>query len=148
MILDKIKKLKTYADINKRFKKAHKFLKREDIDKLPDGRYEIDGKKVYAIVMRGNAKPQENAKAEAHNRYIDIQAVIAGTELMGWKPRSECKFVEQKYNKEKDVELYKDKIETWVRVDAGCMAVFFPDDVHAPMVGNGTIHKVVVKVRL
>jgi len=34
----------------------------------------------------------------------------------------------------------------WCPVPAGSFAVFFPEDAHAPMVSDGEVHKVILKV--
>ena len=36
--------------------------------------------------------------------------------------------------------------DNYVTVLPGEFVVFFPDDAHAPMIGTGVVHKVVIKV--
>ena len=65
---------------------------------------------------------------------------------MGWKSRNLCVNSQREYDPETDVELFNDTPSAWVDVEAGCFAVFFPEDAHAPGCGKGEFHKVVVKV--
>ena len=52
------------------------------------------------------------------------------------------------YNAEKDVQFYNDTPETFFQLRDGQFAIFFPEDVHAPMIGEGTIKKLVIKVKI
>ena len=47
---------------------------------------------------------------------------------------------------EKDVMFFADRPDAWTAVGPGAFAVYFPSDAHAPLVGSGDLHKVVVKV--
>ena len=53
---------------------------------------------------------KEDAKAEAHNNYIDIQVCPTGKEELGWKPRNKAITPKEEYNAEKDVTFFKDPI--------------------------------------
>ena len=127
------------------------FLVQVQDQTLPDGRVEIDGQKVFALVQSYNSKPRgEEIRFEAHRNYIDIQYVVAGEEYEGWASLPQMD-VTDAYNVEKDVmrgtvptaEL------TLVRLKAGQLAVFYPSDAHAPglAIDNPVpIRKIVVKV--
>ena len=88
------------------------------------------------------------AKFECHNQHIDIQLCINGNEQIGWKPREGCKTPKGDYNPEKDVQFYSDQPDTFFSLTNGQFAIFFPEDVHAPMIGDGEIKKLVIKVKL
>jgi len=122
------------------------FLARPDLQDLPLGRQEIGGPELYALVMRNPGRTRPEALLEVHRRYIDIQLVLAGCDEMGWRALADCHQPDGPYNAEKDYLLFRDRAESWVAVPPGHLAIFFPDDAHAPLVGSGEIHKVVVKV--
>ncbi|MDR2814831.1 MAG: YhcH/YjgK/YiaL family protein [Prevotellaceae bacterium] len=145
MIIDHITNAKKYFSLNPRFEKAFGFLINNDLSKLEERKYEIDGAEVYATFMVRQGLAPEAAKHEAHNRYIDIQACVSGSETFGWSFRPDCKNVKVEYNPEKDIIFYADKPDSYVEIKPGQFAVFFPEDVHAPLIGNGEIKKVVVK---
>jgi biofilm protein TabA len=69
-------------------------------------------------------------------------------ETMGWKPRENCKEQKGDYNPEKDVLFYSDAPEMYFQLNDGQFAIFFPEDVHAPMIGEGAIKKLVIKVKI
>ena len=79
---------------------------------------------------------------------MDIQVCPSGVEKMGWKPRKKCRDPKTEYDTAKDVIFYNDQPETYFELHEGEFAIFFPDDVHAPMIGEGPIKKLVVKVKL
>ena len=146
MILDRIEQGNVYADLNPHFTKAFAFLQQDGLDKLTDGRHDIDGDDVYAIVIKGTGGTRGEAKLEMHRKYIDVQYVVSGCDNMGWKTCKLCENSEGGYDAEIDAELFSDAPSTWITVYPGDFAVFFPEDAHAPGVGEGEFHKVVVKV--
>ncbi len=146
MILDSLDQSDLYAPLHPLFAKAFAFLRDTDLAALPLGRQEIDGEAVFAIVARDPGRSRQDAPLEAHRKYIDIQVVLAGTDEMGWKSRSRCTSPGAAYDAEADIEFFRDPPDAWAAVGAGQFAIFFPADAHAPLVGEGEIHKVVVKV--
>ena len=82
MILDVIENAHHYLAMNNGFTKAIEFLLRSDINKLPVSNYEIDGDRVYAMVAKDSGRKKEDAQLEIHERYIDIQLVLTGTDEM------------------------------------------------------------------
>jgi YhcH/YjgK/YiaL family protein len=67
---------------------------------------------------------------------------------MGWKPRANCREQKGEYNAEKDVVFYGDSPDMYFDLADGQFVIFFPEDVHAPMIGDGPIKKVVIKVKI
>jgi len=148
MILDSLSNASKYTGLHQRFAKAFEFIAAQDLAAIEPGKYEIDGSDIHASVSLKDGVKAEDAKFEAHNNYIDIQVCPSGSETLGWKPREHCNQVKTEYNTEKDVIFYSDKPDTYFQMHAGQFAIFYPDDVHAPMIGEGPIKKLVVKIRL
>jgi YhcH/YjgK/YiaL family protein len=96
----------------------------------------------------GKTKEASLAKFECHDRYIDIQVGLKGHETLGWKARVTCSVPNGGYNDEKDVRYFSDAPDTFFDLSEGQFAVFFPEDVHAPMIGEGEIKKLVIKVKI
>jgi len=146
MVFDRLEGIDRYAALHPRFPKAFAFLREAKLSALAVGRHDIDDRNLYAVVGRDPARARDQAKLEAHRKYIDIQVVLSGTDEMGWKSTPLCRQSEGGYNDEKDVEFFTDAPKAWIKVDPGAFVIFFPEDAHAPLVGVGLIHKVVVKV--
>lgn len=146
MILDSLKNSARYITLQQDFAAAFDFLKRPDIAALPVGRCEVLGRRVFAIVGKDKGKGRENARLEAHRKYIDIQFVISGDEWIGWRDLKTCRESGLGYSAEKEIQFYTAAPEKWFRVPPKSFAIFFPEDAHAPLAGKGPVHKVVMKV--
>ena len=82
MILDKMDPA-VIAAYSPEFQKAFAAISALTPD-TPLGKFEIDGDRIYGNVMEYDAVLPEAEKLEAHRKYVDIQAVIAGVERMAW----------------------------------------------------------------
>ena len=149
MIIDTIQNASKYFSVHPLFAKAFAFINTTDLANAPDGKSDIsEGLKAIFSNAPGKTKEASQAKFECHNKNIDIQLCINGTETIGWKPREQCTVPNGDYNDEKDVQLYHDAADTFFELNNGQFAIFFPEDVHAPMIGEGTIKKLVIKVKI
>lgn len=152
MIFDEAKNLDFYRNlgIEGRYAKAVEFLKNTDLKALEPGKYEIDGKDVFANVVEYTTIPWDEAKFEAHENYTDIQYVIEGCETMTYAPVGEMT-VKTPYNPEKDV-VFFDNSNPGLQavVKAGQYMIFNPWDAHKPKAAAGEpapIKKVIVKIK-
>jgi biofilm protein TabA len=146
MIIDKFENIHQYVALNKGFLKAVDFLSNLDLMNLQENKYEIDGDRVYAMVSKDAGRNKKDAQLEIHSKYIDIQLVLEGTDEMGWKSAALCKHPAMEFDKEADIQLFHDEPEIWFPVKPGFFVVFFPKDAHMPLISDGRIHKVVVKI--
>ena len=150
MIVDTIQNASRYYKVHPLFAKAFEYISRTDLENTEPGRYEIDGDNLKAIFSnkKGMTAAESTAKFECHDKHIDIQLCINGTEQLGWKAREKCVALNGGYNEEKDVRFYSDAPDMYFQLTNGQFAIFFPEDVHAPMIGNDEIKKLVIKVKL
>ncbi|HVT87074.1 MAG TPA: YhcH/YjgK/YiaL family protein [Chitinophagaceae bacterium] len=150
MIVDTIQNASRYFSVHPLFEKAFEYIRNTDLDNVEMGRYEIEGDNLKAIFSnkKGMSAAESTAKFECHDRYIDIQLCIRGNEQIGWKPRAKCIQFKGDYNPEKDVRFFADEPDMYFQLTDGQFAVFFPEDVHAPMIGDGEIKKLVIKVKI
>ena len=87
---------------------------------------------------------------ESHKKFIDIQVIFEGEELMEVCDVARMT-AKQPYNEKRDLIIYEDNTEaSLLRVYAGQASVFFPSDAHMPTlrVRNDAVNvrKCVVKV--
>jgi YhcH/YjgK/YiaL family protein len=146
MILDVLENAQRYLNLNRGFAKAINFILRPDLKELPVGKYQIDGECVFAMVSKEFGRKREDALLETHEKYIDIQLVLAGTDTMGWKPKSLCKKPTGAYDPQEDIQSFADEPDTWIATQSGAFVIFFPEDAHMPLISSGQLHKVVVKI--
>ena len=150
MVIDKLSEINKYAGLHPRFAKAIDYIVTNNLLIAEPGTLLVDGEDIKAIIMEGNCVPEEESLAgfECHNTYIDIQIVLKGKETVGWRARTSCSSPKGEYSEEKDVLFYADDPTIFFELQAGMFSIYFPEDVHAPMIGEGPIKKVVMKVRV
>ena len=146
MILSSLSQSERYAALHPLFQRAFDYIRDTDFFAMAPGRYNIAGDDLIVIVEQVAAKTKEMAKLEAHRRYIDIQLVLEGDETMGWKPLADCLNPVSEHSMEKDIRFFHDAPASYVAVPPDHFCIFFPEDAHAPLIGNGTIRKVIFKV--
>lgn len=151
MIIDTISNASKYFSVHPLFEKAFAFIQETNLRQAPDGKSDIaEGLKAIFSNKPGMTAEASVSKFECHNKNIDIQLCIQGVETIGWKPREKCVVQNGDYNPDKDVQLYHEQPDMYFQLTAGQFAIFFPEDVHAPMIGDGVtgIKKLVIKVRV
>lgn len=139
---------KTPYDLNPNVQKALEFMKTTDLNQLPAGKHVIDGDNLWVNIVDSDLKSSSAARLEAHAQYIDVQIPLSGPETFGIKPVAECTSPDGEMNLEKDILFYKDPVEETVTVQPGEAVIFGPDTAHAPLIGEGRIHKAIFKARV
>jgi YhcH/YjgK/YiaL family protein len=146
MIMARLDEADRYASLHPGLAKAFAFLRRSHLAQLAVGRHEIDGDRAYAMVIQSAGRPRDAVRLEAHRKYVDVQYSLDATEEMGWKSRPACTRRDSEYDADKDIEFFADAPESWIALPPRHFVIFFPEDAHAPMVAQGNLHKVVVKL--
>jgi biofilm protein TabA len=152
MIIDSLDNASKYFAVHPLFEKAFTYIKNVNPLAVEPGKCDIEGENLRAIFSNkpGMSAAESIQKFECHDKHIDIQFCISGRETIGWKPRGSCLAPKGEYNPEKDVQLYNDAPDTYFTLTDGQFAIFFPEDVHAPMiaVNEDPIKKIVIKVKI
>jgi biofilm protein TabA len=148
MIQDRIEHAGTHFASHPRLAAAFDYLARHDVAALADGRYEIDGLRVYLIMAHSTGLGREAARLEAHRKYLDVQIPLDVPETLGWRTRAQCQSVSTPYDAPADIEFFSDPPARWITVGPGEFVVFFPEDAHAPLACEGDIHKAVFKLAI
>ena len=112
MIIDKIENCGQYYGMHKNFQRAFEAIKNALDKDMPVGKYEIDGADLFISVQEYNTKLEENARFEAHRKYIDIQYIVSGEEVVEVTDISKTS-VETEYNEAKDMEFYTPNGRVW-----------------------------------
>lgn len=132
MILAELHSAHLYAAVHPAFPRALEFLKHCFTHGAACGRHEIDGDDLYALVMEYTPAEKEAPRFETHNRYIDIQCMLRGSECQWYLPRKDLQDAGA-YNPEKDVTFYSfSGVGSRLVLNPGDLAVYFPEDGHLP----------------
>ena len=147
MIFDTLENIKNYEGLDRVYT-ALKFLSETDFTKIELGRYELQGDDIFYMVQRYETDPDKTI-SEAHKKYIDIQFMVDGEEIIGVAPIS-CEKTETEAKPENDVWFYECKTEPLTLIKNSFM-VLYPNDLHCPGVAVNeplSCLKVVVKVKV
>ena len=147
MIIDKLENLKNYASVNPLFPKVVEFLQQNDLNALEAGMHEIVGKDLFVNIQLAKGRTPAEAIIETHNKMIDIQIPLSDAETFGYTQRDALP--EAEYNVEKDITKIPDlAADSYITCQPGMMAIFFPQDGHAPCIaGVPEIKKAIFKVK-
>jgi YhcH/YjgK/YiaL family protein len=140
-----------YFKNKERWNSAFDFLKSNDLTSIEAKRHDIDGNNLYVLVSEYNTKNEQDANYEAHRKYIDIQYVVKGKEIINITPLSLKDKTVQEYDETKDIEYFTVKEGGNFNADPGRFFVFFPGDAHRPSIKVDTaapVRKVVVKLKI
>lgn len=146
MIIDRLTNSNLYTALHPRIKSAFDYLQKTDFSALQAGKYEIDGLNLYAMLQQYETKPKSQGVWEAHRRYIDLQAVLQGTEILGYANTS--RLTPGAYEPAKDF-LPLSGEGDFLTLQSGSFVLLFPEDAHMPGIAFGLpqpVKKIVVKI--
>ncbi|MBQ8154456.1 MAG: YhcH/YjgK/YiaL family protein [Prevotella sp.] len=148
MIIDKLENLGKYVALNALFADVVEFIKSHDLNTLETGKYPIKDKDLFLNLQIAKGRAKETAVLETHIKMIDIQIPLSCEETFGYTPLVDLPVFE--YNAEKDITKYGDTLaQTYVTLKPGQMAIFFPQDGHAPCIADEPeIKKAIFKVKV
>jgi len=150
MILDILENRSRYTGVSPEIERALEYLASTDFSALENGKHPIEGDELFALVLTYETEPESVRSFEAHRRYIDIQYILSGREIIYWAALQELA-PKDEYSVEKDILFLSGTERARLQLSPGSFAVFYPQDAHKP---NCTwekpqqVRKVVVKVRI
>ncbi len=147
MIFDTLENINNYKGLGRVYT-ALQFLADTDFSEMPLGRYELEGDDIFYMVQSYETDPYKTV-SEAHKKYIDIQFMVDGEEIVGVAPFSAEK-TGTEAKPENDVWFYECHTEPLTLFKNSFM-VLYPNDLHCPGVAVDnplTCRKVVVKVKV
>ena len=148
MIVDTLENISAYTALGERIAVALEYLKTTDFAEMQDGRYDICGDEIYAMVQRYTTKPREQGKWEAHHKYIDIQFLVEGCEQIGVVDTRKLTIAEE-YSVESDIMFFADEDGDFIKLTGDKFVLLFPQDAHMPGIASNTpsaVTKVVIKI--
>lgn len=112
------------------------------------GRIELPGGKTYVNAEEVELADAESRLLEAHRKYIDIHVPVDSNEIIGWSVTDSLRHVDMPYDGDRDVAFFSDRPQATFSVAPGQFVIFFPEDAHAPNIGQGVHRKLCVKIPL
>ena len=151
MVIDKIENAHLYTNLSPRIAKALEVLKDKSILEKENGKYPIDGDNIFCLVQRYDTRTPDTGNLEAHKKYIDVQYVVSGEEIINHIDPKGLE-VRKPYDDSIDKILFHPPARmNPVVLTGGMFGIYWPDDAHMAcmqVAGPAKVHKVVVKVRI
>lgn len=146
MIIDTLDNASLYRCLSPRVAAALEYLASTDFSAMAVGKHPIDEDRLFAIVNDYQTIAGTDIELEGHRRYIDVQYLVSGSELIGYAPLGGQASLRE-YDNDEDYALYRGEA-TFVGISAGMFAILYPHDLHMPCIGEPpvAVRKVVVKV--
>jgi len=148
MIIDTLANAGRYYSVHSRIREAFQYLMDTDLAAIAPGKYPIDGDNMFAIVQEYETLDMAGEQMESHKKYIDVQYMIEGEELVGHALLGN-QAISRAYKEIDDYIQYEDSPTFFTKMEAGTFMVFFSTDLHAPCIRikePQRVKKVVVKV--
>jgi len=122
-----------------------------NINELTVGKYEVD-EMFYYTVQKYETKHSELCKFESHRKYVDIQFIVQGEELMEVAHKATLK-KETLYDEENDVEFWeKPEFAMQIVLKKDGYIVLYPENAHKGCISLGDeptcVKKVVGKIKI
>ncbi len=147
MIKDSVQNVSVYHGIQSGIDKVLETIASGEYLNWDSGRHEIQGDELFCLIQDYQTKSE--GKLEAHNKYIDIQVVIKGSESIAYAERSVLT-AEGDFNEDSDIGFFGGSGDP-IPLREGDFAVFFPGDGHAPGLTakseSSRVRKAVFKIR-
>ena len=146
MIICNLSDSERYRKLSPLIAKAIDWLCEHSTDDMDEGSYPLDDSGIIINVETPALRQREMAQLEVHRHFIDIHVPLKGVETIGWAPLCNLVHEREAYNPDKDIAFYGDLSACLLHVRPGQIAIFFPEDAHAPNIGLGTHRKLCVKI--
>lgn len=148
MIVCSIEDSSTYEGLHPQFKSLFDYIKSHDLLVMELGRIVLDGEKLYINNSLSDMKDANEQIVEVHRRYIDVHIPLDKCERIGWMPLAELQHPDTVYKEQEDFAFFSDRPRCYVDVEPGHCLIAFPEDGHAPIIGEGKIRKAIAKILL
>ncbi len=149
MIYDSIKNHHYYHSLNNKFKTAFEYLLNIDTDNIEVGSYNIQGSDIIANIGIYKTKSKAEASWESHQKYIDIQYIVKGSELIGFSHLNRMDITE-KYSSINDIQFHSGEGD-FLRLTKGNFIIFSPGELHMPAIQideSEEVIKIVMKIKI
>lgn len=149
MVLAHIDDCERYLSLHPLFRKLFDYVRSHDLANVPAERITLEGERLYINVADATLKAPEEQVLEVHRRYLDVHFPLSGNEIMGWSPLGQLKTKSTSpFNESEDYAVYAEPAQTYLTIHPGEFAIVWPEDAHAPIIGEGKLRKLIAKVCL
>lgn len=148
MIVSNLQNSERIESLHPLFKQLFDYVKTHDLLHTECGRIELAGDDLFINNVNPTCVSASDQVLEVHRDYIDVHILLEGKERIGWKALEDVTDLKQAYQKEGDCALYSDTPTSFVDLLPGQFLIVYPEDPHAPVIGEGKIRKLIGKIKI
>ena len=150
MLISSLATAEQYYALHPLLRTLFKYVRTHDLLPMPAGRITLQGDELYINVNDAVCVADGERPFEAHRQYLDVHIPLSGAETRRWKPVSKLGDPYQAYDAAADCALWTATDDSLrLTIEPGMFCIDFPDDAHAPALGDGeTLRKLIAKVRI
>lgn len=148
MILTNLAHTKEVERLHPDLKTLFDYVRTHDLLSAPTGRIELRGEEVFINNVNPQCVSVEEQPLEGHRAYIDVHILLQGEETIGWLNLADAHELKTPYNEADDFLLYADRPQNYIRLLPGQCLLAWPEDLHAPVIGQGRIRKLIGKIKI
>ena len=148
MIIARLEDGERYYALHPLLKLLFEYVKSHNLLTAPTGRITLQGGDLFINVNDSTLLPREKQKLEVHRSYIDVHFPLSCAEDYGWRHLSTLADSDAPFDEDNDYALYSQPADKWFTLQPGEFCIVYPEDAHAPIVGDGKIRKLVAKVKI
>lgn len=133
---------------------AIRYCRDTDVSRMGESKIPVRGDDFIVLICDRVTEAKEKKLPEVHRKYVELQYMAEGSELMGFYPDCGDNELLQDCLAEKDTIYYKENPnagEKMLLMTPGTYAIFFPEDVHRPFCAvdePARVKKIVVKIAI
>jgi len=146
MIINALKNISLYKDVYKHLPEAIAFLQKNDFSELVEGKNEFSDN-FYIVKIKDEKNPNFEGVLEVHKEWIDIHIPLNTNDIIAYKELSFCRNIEKEYNEENDYMLYREQDSCIAVLPIQYFCIIDTTMTHMAMLGEGSIEKLVIKIR-
>jgi YhcH/YjgK/YiaL family protein len=147
MICDYLNASARYTGLGLRFAVAFDYLQQANAGDFKVGKTVLIPDEVWASVVQKPGRVAAAAGFEYHAQFTDVHLCLRGRERMGWREGPAGLAVRAAFKPDEDFGLYEGTPEEFIPMVIGRFVIFFPGELHAPLIADGELTKICVKVR-
>jgi YhcH/YjgK/YiaL family protein len=146
MIINALKNISLYKDVYTHLPEAIDYLQKNDFSELVEGKNDFNDN-FYIVKIKGEKNPNFEGILEVHKEWIDIHIPLNTNDIIAYKELSFCRNIEKEYNEENDYMLYREQDSCIAVLPIQYFCIIDTTMTHMAMLGEGSIEKLVIKIR-
>ena len=149
MVLGSLETSDRYVSLHPLLGELFEYVRTHDLLHAPAERITLRGDDLFINIADARLLTAEAQKLEVHRAYLDVHFPLSGPKIFGWRHLGDIDVEpEAPFNAEADFALYPAPAATYLTLHPGEFAIVWPEDAHAPIIGEGCLRKAIAKIRI